>query len=273
MKIVLMSLVALLGITAAANAQHRFLGLRTGDEFKRRIFSSSTCVLQRGDQVLNFTSHADIQKTYIVTGTDSTGFSVNVNTDRIIDTLNAMGGQIVYNTDMPADTTSSIEQSLKYITGKEASVNVSINHNGYITAASRTLPAYGNNTTLAFTGLQPEEYVKGADWGLTADIPYSAAYKQGLTWADSVKSNNFKRVSTFKIDNAGGNTLTISFSTTINETNFNSSINGVLVMDINSGLVLNRQMQAVSIGYEVVNGTVYSATRRSAVAESCYQSK
>ncbi|HWB28128.1 MAG TPA: hypothetical protein VG738_21795 [Chitinophagaceae bacterium] len=272
MKPIVISII-ILYMATGASAQHRVIGFNKGDELKRRIFTASNCILQRGDQVLNITSRSDIQKTYSITGIDSGGFSVNVNVDRIIDTLNTMNGEIAYDTDIPADTSSSIQQSLKYITGKEASVNLSINQNGYISSVARALPGDGNYVVLAFTGVQPEEYIKGADWGITADIPYSAAYQQGLTWTDSVKSNGFKRVSTFKIDAFSASYLTISFTTIINETNFNSTINGVLVMDVNTGLVLNRQMQCISIGYEVVGGTVYSATRRSAVSESCYRNK
>jgi hypothetical protein len=42
-----------------------------------------------------------------------------------------------------------------------------------------------------------------------------------------------------------------------------------MIIDNNTGLVLKRYSQAVSTGYEVVNGVVYTATRRTAITETC----
>jgi hypothetical protein len=49
--------------------------------------------------------------------------------------------------------------------------------------------------------------------------------------------------------------------------NLNSRINGSILIDNLTGIILKRYSQSVSTGYEMVNGVVYTATRRTAITE------
>jgi hypothetical protein len=251
--ILLITLTFIGGVTCA---QIRF---KAGDEFQRQVITRSNCVLQRGGQTLRVGSVSNIVKTYKVTDATEKGATFTISTDKLIDTVNAMDQNLVYNSAKPGDPNSIIH------TGLQKMVNtrpvVSTNHKGEILSLKR--PVSIDDTLLSFTGIQPERLSPGSTLHFMVDFPVNPTIKKGYSWTDATSSAQ----TTYIIYAITGRTTTITYKTSVLGGNLNSRINGSMLIDNLTGIILKRYSQSVSTGYEMVNGVVYTATRRTAITE------
>jgi hypothetical protein len=249
--------------SAMAQGVHRDLSLKKGDEFHRQIVIKSNCLLQRGGQKLNLSTYSSVLKTYKINEVNGNHVAVSVTINKIIDSLNALGQKVAFNSDKRADPNSFIQMALLQMIGKPAVV--SIDGKGKILAVQKQLPM--DDTLLSFTGIQNEYLAAGHLLEFTTDFPANPFIKKGYTWTDSTAS----MVSHFTIYAVNSRTTTITYSTTNLAGNLNSRINGVMLVDNESGIILKRSTQSVSTGYELVKGVIYTATRRTATSEVCYK--
>ncbi|HWZ03954.1 MAG TPA: hypothetical protein VNX40_10130 [Mucilaginibacter sp.] len=249
-------LILLSFISGIACAQVRF---KKGDEFQRQILTKSNCVLQRGSQTLHVSSYSIVLKTYKVTDVSERGASITITTDKIIDTINAMDQNLVYNSGKPADPNSAIQAGLQKMVNSQSTVLV--NNKGEVLSSRNTSAV--NDTLLSFTGVQPENLSAGASLQFLADFPVNPTLKKGYSWTDSTPLKQ----TAYTIYAITGRTTTVTHKTSILGGNINSRINGSLLIDNFTGVILKRYTQSVSTGYEMVNGIVYTATRRAATTE------
>jgi len=254
LKYILITL--LIFISGAAFAQVRF---KKGDEFKREILTKSNCVLQRGSQTLHVSSFSIVVKTYKVTNVYEKGASFIISTDKLIDTINAMDQNLVYNSGKPADPNSTIQVGLQKMANTQYAV--SVNDSGKILGLRHTVAI--SDTLLSFAGIQPEYLSPGSTLQFMADYPVNPALKKGYSWTDSTSSTE----TNYTIYAINSRTTTIVSKTSILGDNLNSRINSSILIDNNTGVILKRCSQSVSTGYEMVNGIVYTATRRTAITE------
>ncbi|MDN3579386.1 hypothetical protein [Mucilaginibacter flavus] len=266
-----LSATAIPHLDARVADQSRSLSFKKGDEFQKTTLVNSTTVLQRGNQKFDIKSNSSVTKNYNITDASNTGFAVAVVTKRITDTLFAMGKSMQYNSDGPTDTSSFIQKRLTAMVGQTA--NVSLSKQDAITQISGNGNQVINDTLFAFTGLQPEQLVKGASLGLTVNSTAMASMKKNYTWADTVTDGNSKIKNTFWIQAKDDKTTTIAFESAQQQSYSNSNANGVYVVDNATGVILVRQMQSITSGYQVLNNVVYAASRRTAVTESCYKTR
>jgi hypothetical protein len=138
---------------------------------------------------------------------------------------------------------------------------VSVNNKGEILSLRR--PVAVNDTLLSFTGIQPEYLSPGSTLQFMADFPVNPALKKGYSWTVSTSL----RETNYIIYAINGRTTTITYKTSILGGNLNSRINGSILVDNDTGVILKQYSQSVSTGYEMVNGIVYTATRRTATTE------
>ena len=242
-------------ISVVACAQVKF---KKGDEFQREILTRSNCVLQRGGQTLHVTSFSVLIKTYKVTDVSERGTSFIITTDKLVDTINAMGQNLVYNSEKPLDPNSTIQAGLQRLVTSQSTVLV--NGKGEVLSSR---PAAVNDTLLSFAGVQPESLSPGTTLQFIVDFPINPTLKKGYAWTKSVPS----RQTDYSIYAINGRTTTVTHKTSILGGNLNSRINGSMLIDNFTGVILKRYSQSVSTGYEMVNGVVYTATRRTATTE------
>lgn len=254
---------------AAVADEHRSLSFKKGDEFQKTTLVNSTTVLQRGNQKFDIKSNSSVTKNYNVTGESNTGFAVAVVTKRITDTLFAIGKSMQYNSDNPTDTSSFIQKRLTAMVGQTTSVTLT--KHDTITQISGQGNQVVNDTLFAFTGLQPEQLVKGSSLGLTVNSMAMVAMKKNYTWADDRTDGSTNIKSTFWIQAKDDKTTIVAFESTQRQPYTNSNTNGVYVIDNATGVILTRQMQSITTGYQVLNNVVYAASRRTAFTESCYK--
>jgi hypothetical protein len=153
--------------------------------------------------------------------------------------------------------------ALLQMIGKTAMV--SVDEKGKILTIAKQLPM--DDTLLSFTGIQNEPLATGHMLEFTTDFPANPFMRKGYAWTDSTSS----AVSRFTIYAVNNRTTTITYSTTSLAGNLNSRINGVMLVDNGTGLILKRSTQSVTTGYELVKGVIYTATRRTATSEVCYK--
>ena len=153
--------------------------------------------------------------------------------------------------------------ALLQLIGKPAII--SVDEKGKILTVQKQLPM--DDTLLSFTGIQNEDLAAGHLLEFTTDFPANPFLKKGYTWTDSTAST----VSRFTVYAVNSRTTTITYSTTNLAGNLNSRINGVMLVDNESGIILKRSTQSVTTGYELVKGVIYTATRRTATSEICYK--
>jgi len=239
-------------------AQGRF---KQGDEFQRQVNTKSNCVLQRGSQTLRVGSVSIVVKTYRVTDASEKGASFTITTDKLIDTINAMNQNLVYNSGKPADPNSVIQVGLQKMFNNQSIV--SVNNKGEILNFKR--PAVANDTLLSFAGIQAERPSPGTTIQLMVDFPVGITLKKGYSWKVTTSSAE----TNYTVYAISSTTTVVTYKTSVLGGSLNSRINGSILIDNNTGVILKRYSQSVSTGYEMVNGIVYTATRRTAVTEIC----
>lgn len=245
-------------IAGGAVAQVHF---KKGDEFQRQVFSKSNCVLQRGGQNLHVSSSSVIIRSYKTTDASDRGASFAISTEKLVDTVNAMDQTLIYTTAKAADPNSAIQTGLQRLAGMQ--ISASVNAKSEIVTAHRSAAA--NDTLMAFAGIQPESLQPGSTLPFMIGFQYNPGLKKGYSWTVTSPAGE----TTYTIYGVNGRTSTITFKTSILGGNLNSRINGSMLIDNESGLILKRCSQTVSVGYEMVNGIVYTATRRTAITEVC----
>jgi len=253
-------------LPAAVADEHRTLAFKKGDGYQKTTLVNSSTVLQRYDQKFAISSNSSVTKNYNVTDATKSGFAVAVTTKRITDTLYAMGKSMAYNSDQPSDTNSYIQKRLTAMVGQTANVTLGTRDTIFDIKGGSNQAV--NDTLFAFTGLQNDQLVKGSSLGLTVDYAAFQTMKKGYTWADTTSANV---KNTFWIESKTDKTTTIAFESAQRQTYSNSNTNGVYVIDNATGVVLVRQMQSISTGYQILNNVVYAASRRTAFTESCYK--
>jgi len=249
-------------LSIAQTIHHEFK-LKKGEEYQRQVLIRSNSLLQRGSQKLNLSTYSDVTKVYKVNGDNNGRETVSITINKILDSINALGQKVVFDSEKRPDPNSYIQMSLLQMIGRPATV--SVDEDGKILSVQKQLPA--DDTLLAFTGIQSENLIRGNSLDFTIDLPLGPTLRKGYGWTDSTSTT----VTKFSVYAVNSRTTTITYSTTDQSGNLNSRINGVVLVDNGSGLVLKRSTQSVSTGYELVKGVIYTATRRTATTEICYK--
>jgi hypothetical protein len=244
-------------ISGVTYAQVKF---KKGDEFQRQVLTKSNCVLQRGSQTLNVSSFSIVTKTYKVADASEKGASLIISTDKLIDTINAMDQNMVYNSAKPADPNSTIQTGLQKMANARSAV--AVDSKGQILNARYA--AMVSDTLLSFTGIQPENLSAGSTLQFMMYFPVNQTIKKGYSWANTTATTQTH----YSIYAINGRTTTLTYKTSILGGNLNSRVNGSILIDNATGIILKRYSQSVSAGYEMVNGIVYTATRRTAITEA-----
>ncbi len=244
-------------ISIVTSAQNKF---KKGEDYQREVLVRSNCVLQRGAQTLHVSSASTMVRSYKVTNVSPQGAVLAVSTIRLIDTINAMDQSFIYSSAKPADPNSMIQLGLQSLA--KATLQLNVDNKGEIKVTRP--PVKLNDTLVSFSGIQAEYFKAGSVVPfLTNFTPFNL--KKGYTWQDKTA----KSQTTYVIYALTPRTTTITYKASKLGETLNTRENGTIVIDNNTGLILKRYAQTVSTGYEMVNGVVYTATRRTAITETC----
>jgi hypothetical protein len=246
---------------AQENAPYREFNFKKGGEYQRLVAVKSNCILQRGNQKINISTYSAVTKTYKVSEVSGKKYQFNISINKILDTVNALGQKVVFNSENTPDPNSDIQMNLLHLIGQTAVV--SVNDRSEILTIHK--PARLDDTLLSFTGIQPEIFAAGKALEIFSNRVTGPFIKAGFTWTNHTATTE----TTYTIKVVNGLTTTINYTSSVLGTDVNSRINGVLLIENESGLILKKATQSVSTGYKIVNGIVYTTTRRSATSEVC----
>lgn len=249
-----------------AQVGHRIFRFNVGEEYETEMLTNSNAVLKRGNQTLNISSVTTATKSYKVTSANEneTNLTVEIkNMDNVIETLDR---KLHYNSAAPIDPTSTILRALDFMVKKP--VNVSLDKYAVIKSSTDYRAELATDTLVSFAGIKPEFFEKGTLFGLLADITYKKSLLKGHAWGDTVEMDKQKLISKFVIDEINEKNTVIKFNTTITGKLINSNTNGTYVIENATGLVVEKFVYSVSVGYQISAGnTVYAVSRSTSIAE------
>lgn len=254
------------GVSTIVNGQN--LNLKKGDEYKITTVMSSSTSMKRGDKTLDIKSMSKITKTVGVAESTENGYNLNMTVTNIADTVDAFNQKLAYNTNRAADPASTIETELYNMVGGTQTLN--LDKAGKIIQVGNVAKAASDAETAADAGVYFENLTVGNTIKLGADFKLPAGYAKGSTWKDNTKVGELTRNTTYKVEETTADFTKVSFTTEQKDTGFNININGALVMDNNTGVVVQRVLKTDSKSNESLDGkTFITATKRilSEVAE------
>ncbi len=249
----------------AQQTLHRTFNLKTGDEFQKETTINSSCMVQRGDQKFDILNTTTVSKLYKVSSTTDRDYAFTVNINKMDNVIKALGKELTYSSGKPIDPTSRIHKALQYMVDKP--LQFTIDKSGTIVSVTDQSIELATDTLLAFASIEPEQFIQGTKFSLMADYTPNKALVKGYNWADSSVARDRKIVNRFWIEEANDKVTTIGFTSAVIDPALNHNINGIMVIDNATGLVLERVMQGVTVGYQVFRGLVFAATRRYNVTE------
>jgi hypothetical protein len=264
------TLAACISVDAIAQQTlHRTFNLRSGDEFQKETTINSSCMVQRGDQKFDILNTTTVSKVYKVNSATDRDYAFTVSINKMDNVIKALGKELTYTSGKPVDPNSRIHKALQYMVDKP--LQFTIDKSGTIVSVTDQSIELATDTLLAFASIEPEQFIQGTKFSLMADYTPNKSLVKGYNWADSSVARNRKIVNRFWIEEANDRITTIGFTSAVIDPSLNHNINGIMVIDNASGLVLERVMQGVTVGYQVFRGMVFAATRRYNVTERCFK--
>lgn len=253
------------GYTCSAQSVKRVFNFTTGDEFEKQSVLKSTTNIQRGTQKLLVSSSSTITKLYKVTEAIDTTAKFDITIKKMDNVISALGQLLHYDSEKGVDTTSKIQKSLHSMLNTP--VTVQINKTGKILSSDESALKTINDSLIVFAGIQSEVFTKGSQFTLTPKFNMSDRVKPGYIWMDTVTVEEQKMVTRFWIDDiSDGNTI-VKFQSKLTSGYINSNTTGTYVLDNYSGMIIQRLVQSISNGYQVMNSLVYITNRSISLSE------
>jgi hypothetical protein len=260
------------GTAGAQSVQlHRVFNFKKGDEFYRQTATKSSCIIQMGKSQVHINSNSMVAKAYDVTDANDNSFTFTVTTKKITSSLDVDDKHMEFDSGMPLDNSSLLAKGLYYMIDKP--IAVGIDKNGVIASVEPPSVKLANDTLLAFTGIANEQYAVGNRFGIVSDFLVQGKLDKSFTWGDTTTYKDIKTVNKFWVQSQTADFTTIQFSSTSKSKMANTNTTGVYVLSNANGVVVQRVLQSVSVGYIYYKRNFYGSTRRWAISESCYKIK
>lgn len=249
----------------SAQSVKRAFNYTVGDEFEKQSILKSTTNIQRGTQKLLVSSSSSMTKLYKVTEATDTAAKFDITIKKMDNVISALGQLLHYDSEKGVDTTSKIQKSLNSMLNKP--VIVRVNKTGKILSADESALETVNDSLLVFAGIQSETFTKDSQFNLTPSFAMSDKVKPGYIWMDTVNIDKQKMITRFWIDDITDGHTIIKFQSKLTSGYLNSNTTGTYVLDNFSGMVIQRLVQSISNGYQVMNSLVYITSRSISLSE------
>lgn len=247
------------------------LKLTKGDGYKITTYINTSTRLQRGDRNLELLSVASISKMYKVANATDAGYELTATVTHITDTLNAFGKNVSYSSDRAPKPNAEIEAGLSTLINKTATIK--LDKSGIITGVSSADKAPDDDNILALAGLPIDSLPAGkmADIFFNPNAP--AGTKVGSSWKIIDKRNGGNITTTVTIKASDANQIMFGYAMVAKQPSTNANINGLVLVDRASGMVLRRSVKTSLISIKNVNDQAYVESKKMAVEEVCELAK
>lgn len=256
----------LMGISLQAQEGHRTFVFKQGEEYQTEMLTNSNAVVKRGKQTLNISSVTSATKSYKVVSATDKGYDFTMQIKKMDNVIESLGQKMHYNSETTFDSTSTILKALDFMMKKP--INLAINKYGIIQSSTDYKAEMATDTLVSFAGLHPEIFEKQTLFTMLADITYNKMLTKGYSWRDSVVFNKEKLETKFVIEEITENNTVVKFTSSITGKLVNSNTNGTYVINNDTGLITEKLLYTISIGYEISAGNVvYAVSRSTSTAE------
>jgi hypothetical protein len=257
------------GLYTASFAQK--LNLNKGDKYKIITVMSSNLAMTRNGKQLDYKFKSSITKTLDVTSASEMGYNIEVTTNHITDTIASSDQKLAYSSDRVADPNSKIESGLSKLIGQKHLLN--LDKSGKIVKVNDPEKANADSKIANSSSLYYRALVTGnfLNFGPSFKLPLSA--KKGAVWTDSITNGQWKSNMTFTVDDVKETFTKITYRGTEVEPGINSNVNGAVIVDNATGVVLRRVIQIVTVSKVAVGDKSYLAARKKLISEICVKEK
>lgn len=252
--------------TSLAQSYNRVFEYKKGDVFLSETITTSNALIKRGKEVLNVSSTNSLTKSHTVTNADNQGYKLSVKIDKMNAAIDANKVRTTFNSEKVTDTASSILKGLFFTINKP--IEVVINKNGVIQNFEEYKLEMASDTLISFVGVQPEVFKKSSLISFFADFTYNKNLRKGYTWSDSTSVGDEKTNTRFLIDYVDENVTILNFFKTATSTMLNTNSNGKYVIDNRTGIIAEKYIYVISVGFQVSAGkTMYAVSRTTSIVE------
>lgn len=270
-KILPVLLLILTAFMANAQSAARDFSFKKGDQYYRQTAIKSSCIIQMGKTQVHINSNSLVAKAYDIVDVNDKGYVFTVTPKKITNALDVDNKHLDFDSAKPSDNQSMLAKGLNFMIGK--STRITIDKHGVITFVEPPTVKYADDALLAFTGIANEQFVVGNRFGLISDFLMQGKLDKNYTWGDTTANGDNKVINKFWVQNQTATATTIGFSSSVTGKMANTNTNGVYVLDNATGVITQRILQSVSVGYIYFKNNIYGSTRRWAISESCTKSK
>lgn len=256
----------LLNECAFAQIYTRVFDFKKGNEFQSEITTTSNSMIKRGKQVLNVSSTSNMTKSYKIKEANDQGYKFSIQVNKMKSTIDANKVRTSFNSEEKVDTSSNILNGLYFILNKP--IEVAVSKNGAIQDFDEYKLEMATDTLISFAGLQPEVFSKSSLINFLADFTYRSYIEKGYTWTDNLNVGDKKTSTRFLVDYIDKNVTILKFFNTTTSKMLNTNSNGTYVIDNKTGLIAEKYIYVISVGYQISAGNVmYAVSRTTSIVE------
>jgi hypothetical protein len=208
---------------------------------------------------------SSITKLYNVTDANDNGYNLAITTKHIADTIDAFNQKLAYSSDRAANASSSLETLLSKMVGEVHTV--SLDKTGKITQVGDAAKASANAQVAGMTGLYNKSLTNGTtlNFGTTFSLPVGA--KKGTKWNETTTKGQSTEKTSYLVESTTAATSKVSFKTEQSMPGSNTNLNGILILDNATGVVLQRIVKLNTLSNESTEGKTYSVSRKNTISE------
>ena len=264
MRILWMALLLLQVSNGHGQSSVELNSIKKGDQFqKETIVNSNILIRYRNNNLLAGTKGV-ITELYSVVDTANAGFSFKITTTQVLDTVNSNGEEVYYNSASFTDNNSAIQHFIQDVIKR--TLLVKVDSKGVVTEVEDNLTGR-QDPFVKMLGLFPTYLHKEEHSNFVTGYHFSSLQGNGFSIADSSMVNNRKTLTNYTISAQNDSTTSIHFSQKITDSLVNINTNGLLTINNQSGLIIERVTKSVSSEEQVFNDLTYSIIRKTAKTE------
>ena len=231
-----------------------------GDTYETEVTTNSDAIVKRGNQQFKIKSKTVLTKKYLVQSVNGEKVDVQVNIDKLLCNLDVNGKKVNYDSSQKAENTSSIVNGIAYIVHKP--IVVSLNKYGAIQAAEEYKAEMATDTLLAFAGIQSEVFTQSRIMSFLADFSYRQGLRAGHAWTDNGSQDGESSTVRFVVDDVNEQSTILRFTSKVTTPLVNTNSTGTYVLDNATGMIKEKYIYTISIGYQFSAGNITYAVSR-----------
>jgi hypothetical protein len=248
------------------------LNLKEGDKYIVVSVMSSTMGMKRGDKQIDAKSISSVTKSYHITAANDDGYKLTITTKQIVDTVDAFDQKELFNSTDKVVPNSRFASVLNKMIGQTQTLT--LDKQGKIIKVDNETLALTNAALASAVGLYDNLLVKGNSINFSVNYKLPTGAKVGTEWAESIKQADVTGNTKYTVEQITETFTKVKFKSEQTEPGINVNMNGTMVIDNATGVVLQRIIKSHSVSNERnSDNKSFIASRKSVISEICVKEK